>query len=217
MSPSFASFVCYYFQFYPYWPFVNPPRRPSRPSKLSGKPKSLLTLLLCYFGLQLVNWLYFYPPSHPYRFTGNQPTPKPTGPSPTHLPRGFWERRCPILPGVLQRTYFSLKFQFTFHLLKKVIELASSSTSLLFVAADIIITVSWSSSPSNIIKTTGCHVNHNSSPTRDSASQDIPSFLYKRRQGCKWRFWREKRWSYPYFSLPVWVVLTHAYLAYLIR
>ena len=80
MSPSFASFVCYYFQFYPYWPFVNPPRRPSRPSKLSGKPKSLLTLLLCYFGLQLVNLLYFYPPSHPYRFTGNQPTPKPQGP-----------------------------------------------------------------------------------------------------------------------------------------
>ena len=44
-----------YFQFYPYWPLVIPPRRPSRPSKLSGKPKSLLTLLLCYFGLQLVN------------------------------------------------------------------------------------------------------------------------------------------------------------------
>ena len=85
-------FVCYYFQFYPYRPFVNPPRRPSRPSKLSGKPKSLLTLLLCYFGLQLVNLLYFYPPSHPYRFTGNHPTPKPItfpGPSPTHLPRGL--------------------------------------------------------------------------------------------------------------------------------
>ena len=172
MSLSCASFVCYYFQFYPYWPFVNPPRRPSRPSKLSGKPKSLLTLLLWYFGLQLVNWLYFYPPSHPYRFTGNQPTPKPTGPSPTHLPRGFWERRCPMLPGVLQRTYFSLKFQFTFHLLKKVIELASSSTPLLSAAADIIITLSSSSSPSNIINTTGCHVNHNSSPTRDSALPD---------------------------------------------
>ena len=85
-----ASFVCYYFQFYPYWPFVNPPRRPSRPSKLSGKPKYLLTLLLCYFGLQLVNLLYFYPPSHSNLCTGNHPTPKPTtfpGPSPTHLPR----------------------------------------------------------------------------------------------------------------------------------
>ena len=35
--------------------------------------------------------------------------------------------------------------------------MASSPTSLLFVAADIIITVSWSSSPTNIIKTTGCH------------------------------------------------------------
>ena len=90
MSPSCASFVCYYFQFYPYWPFVNPPRRPSRPSKLSGKPKYLLTLLLCYFGLQLVNLLYFYPPSHSNLCTGNHPNPKPTtfpGPSPTHLPR----------------------------------------------------------------------------------------------------------------------------------
>ena len=71
-SPSCASFVSYYFQFYPYWPFVNPTRRTPRPSKPSGKPKSLLTLLLGYFGLALVNLLYFYPPSHPYRFTGNQ-------------------------------------------------------------------------------------------------------------------------------------------------
>ena len=75
-----------------YWPLVNPPRRTSRPSKLLGKPKSLLTLLLCYFGLQLVNLLYFYPPSHSNLSTGNHPTPKPTtfpGPSPTHLPRGL--------------------------------------------------------------------------------------------------------------------------------
>ena len=68
-----------------------------------------------------------------------------------------------------------------------------------------------------MINTTGCHVNHNSSRTRDSASQEIPSFLYKRRQGCKWRFWPKKRWSYPSFSLPLSVVLTHAYLVHLIR
>ena len=93
-NPSCASFVSYYFQFYPYWPFVNPTRRAPRPSEPSGKPKSLLTLLLGYFGLELVNLLYFYPPSHAYRFTGNQPTPKPTtfpGPSPTHPPRGLWK------------------------------------------------------------------------------------------------------------------------------
>ena len=108
-SPSCASFVSYYFQFYPYWPFVNPPRRTPRPSELSRKPKSLLTLLLGYFGIELVNLLYFYPPSHAYRFTGNQPTPKPTtfpGPSPTHPPRGLWERLCPKLPEVLRYTYF---------------------------------------------------------------------------------------------------------------
>ena len=105
MSLSCASFVCYYFQFYPYRPL----RRPSRPSKLSGKPKSLLTLLLCYFGLQLVNLLYFYPPSHSNLCTGNHPNPKPTtfpGLSPTHLPRGLWERRCQKLPDVLRYTYF---------------------------------------------------------------------------------------------------------------
>ena len=86
MSPSFASFVCYYFQFYPYWPFVNPSRRPSRPSKLSGKPKSLLTLLLCYFGLQLVNLLYFYPPSHSNLCTGNhQPQNQPRSQGPLLL------------------------------------------------------------------------------------------------------------------------------------
>ena len=50
MSLSCASFVSYYFQFYPYWPFVNPLRRAPRSSELSGKPKSLLTFLLCYFG-----------------------------------------------------------------------------------------------------------------------------------------------------------------------
>ena len=94
MSLSCVSFVSYYFQFYPYWALVNSPRRPSRPSKLSGKPKSLLNLLLCYFGLQLVNLLYFYPPSHSNLCTGNHPNPKPTtfpGPSPTHPPRGLWE------------------------------------------------------------------------------------------------------------------------------
>ena len=104
---------------------------------------------------ELVNFLYFYPPCHPYHFTGNQPTPKPTtfpGPSPTHLPRGLWERLCPKLPEVLRYTYFKLKFQFTFHLLKKIIELTSYSTPLLSVAANIIITLSSSSSPSNITK-----------------------------------------------------------------
>ena len=174
MSLSCVSFLCYYFQFYPFWPLVNPPRWPSRPSKLSGKPKSLLTLLLCYFGLQLVNLLYFYPPSHSNLCTGNHPTPKPTtfpGPSPTHLPRGLWERRCQKLPDVLDTHISSQSFN-SFHLLKKVIELTSSSTPLLSVAADIIITLSSSSSPSNIINTTGCHVNHNSNPTRDSALPD---------------------------------------------
>ena len=93
-SPSCTSFVSYYFQFCPYWHFVNPTRGTPRPSERSGKPKSLLTLLLGYFGLELVNLLYFYPPCHPYRFTGNQPAPNPTtfpGPSPTHPPRGLWE------------------------------------------------------------------------------------------------------------------------------
>ena len=92
MSPSCASFVSYYFQFYPYWPLVNPPRRgPSRPSKLSGKPKSLLTLLLGYDGLELLNLLYFYPPSHPnfYRQSSNPKINHVPGPSPTHLPRGL--------------------------------------------------------------------------------------------------------------------------------
>ena len=108
-----------------------------------------------FWSSELANFLYFYPPSHAYHFTDNQPTPKPTtfpGPSPTHLPRGLWERRCPKLPEVLRYTYFKLKFQFTFHLLKKVIELASYSTPLLSVTANIIITLSSSSSPSNIKK-----------------------------------------------------------------
>ena len=74
-----------------------------------GKTQIPFTLLLCYFGLQLVNLLYFYPPSHSNLCTGNHPTPKPTtfpGPSPTHLPRGLWERRCQKLPDVLRYTYF---------------------------------------------------------------------------------------------------------------
>ena len=84
MSPSCASFVSYYFQFYPYWPLVNPPRRgPSRPSKLSGKPKSLLTLLLGYDGLELLNLLYFYPPSHPNFYRQS------TNPLTNHVPRAL--------------------------------------------------------------------------------------------------------------------------------
>ena len=49
MSPSSASFACSYFQFYPHWPFVNITRRTPRSSELSGKLKSLLSLLLCYY------------------------------------------------------------------------------------------------------------------------------------------------------------------------
>ena len=49
MSPSCASFVCYYIQFRPYWPLVNPPRGTPRPSVLLGKLQSLLPLLLCYY------------------------------------------------------------------------------------------------------------------------------------------------------------------------
>ena len=49
MSPSSASFACYYFQTYPHWPFVNITRRTPRSSELSGKLKSLLPFLLCYY------------------------------------------------------------------------------------------------------------------------------------------------------------------------
>ena len=64
--------------------------------------------VVLFWSSQLVNLFYFYPPSHPYHFTGNHPTPKPTtlpGASPIHLPRGLWERRCPNLPEVLRYTH----------------------------------------------------------------------------------------------------------------
>ena len=127
MSPSCASFVSYYFQFYPYWPLVNPPRRgPSRPSKLSGKPKSLLTLLLSYFGLQLVNLLYFYPPPIPIfvqAIIQPQNQPRSQGPliliyqedSENDVARSF--------PTFCDTHISSQSFN-SFHLLKKVIELA---------------------------------------------------------------------------------------------
>ena len=49
MSPSSTSFAWYYFQFYPYWPLVNPSKGTPTPSELLGKLQSLLPLLLCYY------------------------------------------------------------------------------------------------------------------------------------------------------------------------
>ena len=65
MSPSYASFACYYIQFYPYWSFKNPPRRTPRPSKLSSKLsaklKSFLPLLLhCYTCRSRAAWAILY-------------------------------------------------------------------------------------------------------------------------------------------------------------
>ena len=103
-----------------------------------------------------------------------------SNPETNHVPRalsysstrGLWERSCPKLLEVL---WYTLKFQFRFQLLKKVPELASSSTLLLSVAADIIITLSSSWSPRNIIKAKGCHVNHFSSPTPASPDSSFIS------------------------------------------
>ena len=49
MSPSSTSFAWYYFQFYPYWPLVNPSKGTPTPSELLGKLQSFLLLLLCYY------------------------------------------------------------------------------------------------------------------------------------------------------------------------
>ena len=198
------------------WPLVNPPRKPSRPSKLSGKPKSLLTLLLCYFGLQLVNFLYFYPPSHSNLCTGNhqpQNQPRSQGPllliyqedSENDVARSF---------STFCDTHISSQSFDSFHLLKKVIELASSSTPLLSVAADIIITLSSSSSPSNIINTTGCHVNHNSSPTRDSALPDSSFISPEKGDKAVSEGSDRLKVELPLFSLRLSAVLTHACLVH---
>ena len=85
MSPSCASFAYYYFfSFIPsnsYQPLVNPPRRTSRPSELSGKFKSLLPLMLCYYRSRPSQFTVFLPTFPSLLFHG------PSNPETNHLPR----------------------------------------------------------------------------------------------------------------------------------
>ena len=63
MSPSGASFACYYFYFYPYLPLVNSPRRTPRPSALPGNFMSLyLSLGLCLYSGSWAGQFHFSPP-----------------------------------------------------------------------------------------------------------------------------------------------------------
>ena len=65
MSPSDASFACYYFYFYPYMPLVNSPRRTPRPSALPGNFMSLylsLGLGLCLYYGTWAGQFHFSPP-----------------------------------------------------------------------------------------------------------------------------------------------------------
>ena len=148
-------------------------------------------------------------------FTGNHPTPKSTtfqGPllliyqedSENDVARSF--------PTFCDTHISSQSFN-SFHLLKKVIELASSSTPLLSVAADII-TLSSSSSPSNIINTTGCHVNHNSSPTSDSALPDSSFISLEKGDKAVSEGSDRLKMELPLFSLRLSAVLTHACLVH---
>ena len=95
--------------------------------------------------------------------------------------------------------------------------MASSSTPLLSVAADIIITLTSSSSPSNIINTTGCHVNHNSSPTRDSALPDSSFISLEKGDKAVSEGSDRLKVELSLFSLSPSAVLPHAYLVHLIR
>ena len=92
--------------------------------------------------------------------------------------------------------------------------MASSSTPLLSVAADIIIILTSSSSPSNIINTTGCHVNHNSSPTRDSALQDSSFISLEKGDKAVSEGSDRLKVELPLFSLRLSAVLTHACLVH---
>ena len=65
MSPSGASFACYYFYFYPYLPLVNSPRRTPRPSALPGNFMSLYLsfgLGLCLYYGSWAGQFHFSPP-----------------------------------------------------------------------------------------------------------------------------------------------------------
>ena len=84
---------------------------------------------------------------------------------------------------------------------------------MLSVAADIIITSS-SSSTSNIINTTGCHVNHNSSPTLDSALPDSSFISLEKRDKAVSEGSDRLKVELPLFSLRLSAFLTHAYLVH---
>ena len=102
MSPLWASSTCHYFQFYPYWPFKNHPRRTPRPSEPSAKLKSLFPLLLYYYR----SWAgQFYILFLPTRWNSIQSFNGSPFPEPHE--------------GLRIHT-FLVKFQCTFHLLKKV-------------------------------------------------------------------------------------------------
>ena len=95
--------------------------------------------------------------------------------------------------------------------------MASSSTPLLSVAADIIITLTSSSSSSNKINTTGYHVTHNSSPTRDSALPDSSFISLEKGDKAVSEGSDRLKVELPFFSLSLSAVLPHAYLVHLIR
>lgn len=123
MSPSGASFACYYFYFYPYLPLVNSPRRTPRPSALPGNFMSLYLSLCLYYGY----WAGQFHFSPPLYHCIQRASPelnlavRVRRSHPIHPPGGAWEWGC-LPPDPLTRSRFCNKRDFyfeyfTFHLL----------------------------------------------------------------------------------------------------
>ena len=138
MSPSSTSFAWYYFQFYPYWPLVNPSKGTPTPSELLGKLQSLLPLLLCYYR--------FYPPSHPCFLRVIHSLRRPSAQGPLFLLMSQENPGYEVVRG------------YTIHVFLVKVSMHVSVTCWrrlppLSFAAHIIIPLSSSSSPSNMINT----------------------------------------------------------------
>ena len=142
MSSSSTSFAWNYFQFYPYWPLVNPSKGTPTPSELLGKFQSLLPLLLCYYRSWTIS-------THP--------------PIPVFL-RVIHSLRHPSAQGPLfllmsqENPGYEVARGYTIHVLLVKVSMHVSVTCWrrlppLSFAGHIIIPLSSSSSPSNMINT----------------------------------------------------------------
>ena len=167
--------------------------------------------MLCYYRSRPSQFTVFLPTFPSLLFHG------PSNPETNHLPRVLSKlisqgdpgnEFAPSLPRFCD-TYISslrLNIECTFHLLKKVIESASPSASPspppLSFTGDIIFTLLSSS----LIDTTGCHVKHCSSPTRDSASPDSSFISLENETRLDENLVKvlpEKKGNYPPFSSPL--------------